>query len=146
LPERPGGCLAQKVADPSIAAGAAKQIVTLEWLGVMVLMLVFSPQTGTRHLYLLLPVILLGVLLLMTAEGLRQRCAAVLALAIGVIGIALPPGPPQPIDFRFVGGGMASVLAMYLIMLNLGLRRVLPAAVTKTNPNDAPVELPRAAA
>ncbi len=107
-------------------ANGRQTVLLLEWLGAMTLMLAFSPQTSVRHLYLQVPVILLGVALVMGAATQRPRWLAALALAVGCLGVAIPSGPPVPnqVDWRFIGGRAASFLTMYLLLLAASLANV----------------------
>ncbi|MEM7628329.1 MAG: glycosyltransferase family 87 protein [Planctomycetota bacterium] len=82
--------------------------VACEWAGLIVAVLVFSPQTTMRHMVLLLiPAALASVLLLRVNWG-RARWPLGVAIAIGALALVLPPGggrwDPLAYDWRGVGG------------------------------------------
>jgi hypothetical protein len=97
----------------------------LEWAGVLTVMLAFSPQAQNRHLFLLLPVVLLGTGLLVNRI---QVPRAALALAAGVLGTALlgDAGAAEggALNWGAIGGGGIAILAAYLLLLDAGLRRL----------------------
>ena len=77
------------------AASGQARLVALEWSGLIVLALAFSPQTNTRHLVqLILPAMAIGAAFLAPADGfspVRGRVLAVLAGAMLLAGLVIPP-------------------------------------------------------
>jgi len=100
-------------------------LTVLEWCGLLTAMLAFSPQTQNRHLFLLLPVVLLGAALLVNRV---EPVKVSLALAAGVLGTALlgdaNAAAAGTVNWGFVGGGGIAVTVMYLLLLDVGLRRL----------------------
>ena len=84
-------------------------LLSVEWIGLLLLTLVFSPFTNSRHLYMLLDVnIAAAVLLLGTAERVN-RWPLLAGLVTMAMGISLPPGGTRLFDradvaWRTVGG------------------------------------------
>lgn len=96
-------------------------MVAVEWVALMGLALAFSPQTNPRHTSLLLMVFaLLAALVLFPAQGVSRRPALV-ALAILLLGFALPPRIPafteQLAWWGTVGGAGWSMLLMLPFLL-----------------------------
>jgi hypothetical protein len=121
-----GGRLYQRHGLSLLGRNVPPGLDVLELVGVMTLMLAFSPQTQNRHLYMLLPVVLLGTAFIVNRI---EPAKAAAALAIGVLGTALL-GDANAIDeegavnWGCVGGGGITVLVMYLILLDVGLARL----------------------
>jgi hypothetical protein len=114
----------------------------LEWCGLLTAMLAFSPQTQNRHLFLLLPVILFGTAMLVNRI---EPVKVALALASGVLGTALLGDANAvaagTVNWGFVGGGGIAVVVMYLLLLDVGLRRltVLPGSAPAGDGSGSPV-------
>ena len=60
--------------------------VTFEWSFMLVLMIVFSPQSQMRHFFLLLPLVLSTAGLMICGSTLQIRCLALAGLIIGIVG------------------------------------------------------------
>jgi len=60
--------------------------VTFEWSFMLVLMIVFSPQSQMRHFFLLLPLVLSAAGLMICGSTLQIRCLALAGLLIGIVG------------------------------------------------------------
>jgi len=60
--------------------------VTFEWGFMLVLMIVFSPQSQMRHFFLLLPLVLCTAGLMICGSTLQIRCLALAGLLIGIMG------------------------------------------------------------
>lgn len=73
-----GGCQEHKPAEQGWVA--------LEFCFVMLLMIVFSPQSQMRHFYLLLPLVLAASGLLVCGSSVRIRFLALVGLLIGLFG------------------------------------------------------------
>ena len=128
---------------PSVAAQHEppfRGLFTVEWIGLLLLMLVFSPFTNSRHLYMLMDVnIAAGVLLLGTAGRVPRLPLAVGATAM-FLGITFPPGSTRTFEtadvfWRTVGGPGWSMLAMYaaLIWTNVRYQRAAAGAADEAN-------------
>ncbi|MEO1009167.1 MAG: glycosyltransferase family 87 protein [Planctomycetota bacterium] len=125
-------------------AGHPRALRPLEWAGVVVVALAFSPQTTTNHATQLAVAMLpAAVLLLPQRDGASTpRWPIVLGLTLAVTGLMLPPGGRQFEDavhaWRFVGGATWLVLGMYGLVLWGGVRHLLsvesakPAATLRT--------------
>jgi hypothetical protein len=60
--------------------------VTFEWSFMLVLMIVFSPQSQMRHFFLLLPLVLSTAGLMICGSTLQIRCLALAGLIVGIVG------------------------------------------------------------
>lgn len=99
-------------------------VVALEWAGLIVLALAFSPQTGSPHLSLLLfPCLMAAGILLMPKQETSATPLA-LGLALMFAGLVLPAGRENAIAWHHVGGPIWCVLGMYLTLLWTGLGRL----------------------
>jgi hypothetical protein len=102
-----------------------RAVVALEWAGLTAFVLVFSPQTNPRHLYMLLIVqVLAAVLLLVPRRGV-PRWPLVAGTVVLAIGLNLPPGGAgfnaQVRWWHGVAGPSWCVLVMYATVLWTGL-------------------------
>lgn len=85
---RPDAGLAAR--DGPASKGAAERLMLIEWSGLIVGVLVFSPQTNPRHLVQVLPALIL-MAGLVAFGGSAVRRAGVIAIALVVLGMILPP-------------------------------------------------------
>lgn len=101
-------------------------VVALEWVGLIVASLAFSPQTTARHMFMLLVAWVLAAMLLLAQGPPVRRWPVVLGVGIAVAGMNLPPGGgtfEQALTaWRSIGGASWCVLAMYFLLLWTGLR------------------------
>lgn len=130
---RPDG-LAENGNEP-----ARRAIVGLEWVGLWVMALVFSPQTNTRHLCMLLLANTTAVVLLFQGrDGTRvPRWPLALGTLMLAVALTFPPGgqevPWLEGPWHHLGGPTWAALAMYAVLLWFGLRHIQarwPAAAT----------------
>jgi len=107
-------------------------LILLEYCGLLALMLAFSPQLQNRHLFLFLPVVLLGTAFLANDV---QRLRVGLALAACTLGTALLGSAANiaagNLNWGYVGGGGIAVLATSLLLLDAVLKRLNAAAETE---------------
>jgi hypothetical protein len=99
--------------------------VLLEWVGLVVGVLVFGPQTTVRHLFLLtVATIPAAALLLLRRPGVR-RGRLFLGVVVLAAGLSLPPGGrpwAQATDtWRGVAGPAWCALVMFFALLSTGL-------------------------
>ena len=123
-------------------APSVRAIAGLEWAVLVTAVLVFSPQTNTRHLSLLLMVQTLAVLLLASPRPGISRWPLLVGTAVLAFGLIFPPGTQDfiqvvgiwcagPLEaWRLIGGPSWCALAMLGTLLWVGLRyaRVPPGA------------------
>lgn len=111
--------------DPAVRA-----IVGLEWVGLWVAALAFSPQTNTRHLSMLLLANTAAVVLLFGRRIDLRVPRWPLVAATGILAVALifPPGgqrvPWLHGPWHQLGGPTWAALLMYAVLLWFGLRQV----------------------
>ncbi|MEO1006988.1 MAG: glycosyltransferase family 87 protein [Planctomycetota bacterium] len=112
-----------------------RALVLLEWSGVIVATLAFSPQTDGRHMVIALPAVMAASVLLLHGKTHAARALPLAGLVIFVAGLYLPPGGKTfeaALDgWRSIGGASWCLLAMYLCVLWSGLARA------RTLENDA---------
>jgi hypothetical protein len=108
-------------ARPDEPAGRA--LTGVEWAGLLVAVLLFSPQTNTRHLSLLLLVNVPAVLLLLSKPGVA-RWPLLVGTTVLALGLVLPPGSQVTarVLWASYGGPSWCELAMYATLLWAGLR------------------------
>ncbi len=102
-------------------------LFSVEWIGLLLLMLTFSPFTNSRHLYMLLDVNIAGAALLLGTRGRVPRLPLAMAMAFMAMGITFPPGSSAPFNgadsfWRRVGGPGWSMLAMYTALIWTNVR------------------------
>ena len=102
-------------------------LFSIEWMGMLLLTLVFSPFTNSRHLYMLLDVnAAAGVLLLATDRRLVKWPLAVAAVLMA-LGITFPPGAIPAIEpaddfWRTISGASCCMLVMYTVLIFTNVR------------------------
>jgi hypothetical protein len=110
---------------PSVDDQSRMPVVALEWCGVIVAALIFSPQTTARHMLMAFPVITLACTLLLGSRPLRTTWPILVGLLVLALGLVLPPGGKQYLEaltrWRAVAGASWCLLAMYLLLLWTGL-------------------------
>lgn len=101
-------------------------LVILEWLGLMVAALAFSPQTKMRHLGLLLFLAMAAVFLLVVPKPRVSRWPLLVALVVALLAMTLPPQFDE--DWRALrkslraqGLPIWSLLGLYFTVLWTGL-------------------------
>lgn len=123
----------------------APGVVALEWAGLIVIALAFSPQTNSPHLSMLLLPCLAAAGVLFMPQGQISGLPLIIGLLIMIAGLALPPGgagfAKAVIIWNRISGEMWCILLMYLTLLWTGLRRlktksISRARVSKDTPND----------
>jgi hypothetical protein len=101
-------------------------VVLLEWLGLLVFVLAFGPQTNTRHFYLVLLVMLVAALLILNSPGGASRWPLIAGVAVLVMALNPPrwSGVPNSMVswWRAHAGPALCLLAMYGTVLWTGLR------------------------
>ncbi len=97
-------------------------LVLLEWTGLMMGELAFSPQTPVRHLFLLLFLAQIAVGLAVVSARHRWLLGV---LVVFWMGLVLPPSSMEAAErgWRSVGGQMAVSLVLYFCTLWCGLDR-----------------------
>src|SRR5262249_7449634 len=104
----------------------ARAATALEWAALITAVLVFSPQTNTRHLSLLLFVNLTAALLLLHPRSPAPRWPLVLGCGVLLLGMLLPPGTPAFEEavhaWRTVSGLAWCALVLLGTLLAVGLR------------------------
>lgn len=115
--------------------GWAPRVEALEWSGLIVGVLAFSPPTEGRHMVMLLPVTCLAAAVLMTQRSLARSAPLVVGLAVLWLGLTLPPGGEKfrgAVDaWRSAAGPSWCMLAMYLTLLWTGLPDARTAATAE---------------
>jgi len=106
----------------------APGIVAIEWAGLMILALAFSPQTNSRHFVILLLPGMVAVALLSVHKHRASAWPLIIGCVVLVAGMSLPPGgqaSEAAVDrWRSVSGSTWCMLFWYLTILWTGLGRV----------------------
>lgn len=117
-----------------------RALVGIEWVGLIVAALAFSPQTTTRHMAMLLFAHLLAALVLLVPRRGVKRWPVVLAVVLMVLALNLPPGHPPFYAgvewWRKVGGAGWTSVAMLMLVIWTSLRYVR--AVNEARPLEDP--------
>lgn len=99
---------------------AAPEVVLLEWCGVIIALLAFSPQSITRHTYIMLPAMVLASYVLLV----KRPGTSKWPLLAGVIGYQLaarlPPGE-KPFEEALMAWRHVSGAAWFLLLMWVGL-------------------------
>ena len=105
---------------PAASKWMDRRLELVEWTGLIMMILAFSPQTNPRHLVQFLP----GLMLMaaVVAWGTRKpRIAAIAAIALTVGGMSLPPPygdlkPLVPIWHRMAGPSWCMIAGWMLLL------------------------------
>ena len=113
---------------PEADAGSALSgVVAIEWVGLIVVALAFSPHTTARHTFLMIPVhVLAFTMLVRPRPGVNPWPLALGTLAF-TLGILLPPGGASWSEtwveaWRAIGGSVWCIILFYFTLVWTGLR------------------------
>lgn len=100
-------------------------IVLLEWAGLIMGALAFSPQTTVRHLYLMAFIVLIAAAVAIRPARAWHRWLLIAALLVFWLGIILPPGANVRPDNRWhwIGGQLIVSLALFFSTVWCGLAK-----------------------
>lgn len=111
---------------PDRAADA--RIVALEWIGLIVASVAFSPQTAKRHLFIVLPLVAAASLLAFGPASRAARTWLVGGIVVFTLGFLLPPRTATMTAasdyWRAVSGPSWCLLGLYFVTLAGGLSAV----------------------
>jgi hypothetical protein len=98
----------------------ASAVTSLEWAVLVFLAMTFSPQTTARHMVLLLLIFAtaIGIFLAQKAKG--SRALLVIAVALMIIGLSLPPLPIH--TWRVFSGASWCAVVLILTIMWVGSR------------------------
>jgi hypothetical protein len=105
-------------------------IVALEWSGLIVIVLAFSPQTSSPHFSMLLLPCIVAVSVLFMPRGQISGFPLIIGLLLLMAGLSLPPGDREVAHsdiyllWKRISWGTWTVLIMYLTLLWTGLRKL----------------------
>lgn len=117
--------LAGRVLRDDDSAPARPAVVLLEWCGLIVAALLFSPQTTARHMILLFPVFVAAAQLVLRGRAGTPRGPIAVGLLVLLLALVLPPGGGNSAAlnaWRWIGGASWALTSMYLLFLASGLR------------------------
>lgn len=105
----------------TLASG--RGLIALEWSGLIVATLVFSPQSTARHFFLVLFPLMFSVAMLIHLPSARAKVIIGLTIAAMWAALALPPGLGDEVinPFRIWGVPSWAALVMYFVALWYGL-------------------------
>jgi hypothetical protein len=97
-------------------------LLSIEWMGMLLLTLIFSPFTNSRHLYMLLDVNIATGVLLFAPGNLARKTPLAIAAILMALGITLPPGGHGFFEgadtfWRFTSGGAWCMLGLYTMLI-----------------------------
>jgi glycosyl transferase family 87 len=114
------------------ANAQGRGLVGFEWAGLIVGMLIFSPQSTVRHFFLAIIVVALAAAVLHTSIHWKRKIGVGVMLALFWASITFPPGGERyealTMQWRAIGGSMWMLLGLYFVTLwtGLGIVRELP--------------------
>jgi hypothetical protein len=113
-----------------------RAVVLIEWMGLIVAALMFSPQTTARHMVMLFPVCVAAAWLIVAGRPGTPRRLVVASCVVLVLGLTLPPGSAAFFSattwWRSVGGASWCLMVMYLGLLEAGLREAIQIGPSET--------------
>ncbi|MFO0858041.1 MAG: glycosyltransferase family 87 protein [Phycisphaerales bacterium] len=126
--------LAKNGSSLLLARGGSREVrenaavAMLEWAGLITGVLVFSPQTTNRHMYLLTFATVIAAAVLLLTKHSKSRAILMAGIAIFWLGLTMPPGKQFPealTAWRAIGGASWCVLVMYFTLLYAGLQLIM---------------------
>ncbi len=110
-----------RMADGESATG--RRLALLEWCGLIMGALAFSPQTTVRHLYLMLFVAMTAAGLAFTLPSRRGRAVLFATLGACWLGMSLPGGDALALEakWKWIGGPVLVSLVLFYVTLWFGL-------------------------
>ena len=100
-------------------------VVAIEWAGLIVVALAFSPHTLSRHTYLIMPAHVVTFLILCRPKAGVNPWPLIVGVVMFTLGVMLPPGglmSGKALDgWRNVGGMTWCMLAFYFTLVYTGL-------------------------
>lgn len=107
-------------------------LIGIEWAGLIVGMLIFSPQSTVRHFFLGIIVVALGAAILHAEIAIRRKVLVGVMMFAFWASITFPVGGDEfsvaSANWRAVGGAMWALVALYMsvVWAGLGIVRELP--------------------
>jgi hypothetical protein len=98
----------------------ARAVTSLEWAVLIFLAMAFSPQTTARHMVLLLLVFVIAIGLFLAQKAKGSRALLVVAVALMIIGLSLPPFPIH--TWRVFSGASWCAVVLILTIIWVGSR------------------------
>ena len=98
----------------------ASAVTSLEWAVLIFLAMAFSPQTTARHMVLLLLVFATAIGVFLARKAKRSRALLVVAMALMIIGLSLPPLPIH--TWRVFSGASWCAVVLILTIMWVGSR------------------------
>jgi hypothetical protein len=98
----------------------ARAVTSLEWTVLIFLAMAFSPQTTARHMVLLLLVFVVAIGLFLAQKAKGSRALLVVAVALMIIGLSLPPFPIH--TWRVFSGASWCAVVLILTIIWVGSR------------------------
>jgi hypothetical protein len=138
-----GISLFQNRGGRSETSGTNARVATLEFVIILALMLVFSPQAMLRHFYLALPLVLTSILLALHGPTPASRWLLWASLALAVIG-SVGADLVTPFGWREIWKACSALslgmLTLAMVTLSSGLMRIsqlqaASAEMTSCEPN-----------
>ncbi len=114
------------------ASARGRGLIGLEWSGLIVGMLIFSPQSTVRHFFLAIIVVALGSAILHTTVSIKRKLPVGIMMFVFWMSMTFPPGGDEysvaTAHWRAIGGAMWALLGLYFAVLwaGLGIVRELP--------------------
>ena len=107
------------------ASAQGRGLIGLEWSGLIVGMLVFSPQSTARHFFLAIIVVALGSAILHAEISMKRKLPVGIMMLLFWASMTFPPGGDEynaaSANWRAVGGAMWALLGLYFVVLWAGL-------------------------
>jgi len=109
-------------------------LIGFEWAGLIVGMLIFSPQSTVRHFFLAIIVVALGAAILHANIHWKRKIGVGVMMAVFWASMVFPPGGDRyeelTMQWRAIGGSMWALVGLYMTVLwtGLGIVRELPAS------------------
>ncbi len=102
---------------------AYRGMVAVEWAILIILSLLLSPQTTTRHMVLLLPAMAVVSFLILVPRPGVPRLALAMAAALEMLGLIFPPPNTAALEhWRVIGGISWCSLILILALVYTGTR------------------------
>jgi hypothetical protein len=108
--------------------GSRHEARTIDWAALIVLALIFSPQTTSRHMILLILVYVVGMAVVLGQERTSLRVLLIISMLATAVALSLPfretGSHPLLVTLKSIGAASWSAVLLILLIAWIGTRTI----------------------